>query len=318
MINKSRSLAKIVNCPENPEENGTIINAKDIHESEFSKYKNSECICLGCGAKMTLAHFPNQQKKFYFRAETQHADKNCRFNKGNRERGGYKRPDNVFTYVDKVIFPYWEFTGDDKEKDSGGHRTGPQESGKGGKKKETNFPPTMTPKTDYERKLETWYYHSLVFPLNLKLNDSYSFGELFITKRTVEEGTITDYTGFHIFAGTKCSYEKPKKALIASGKIDPKPQNYMIIRCEKADIGHAEDVYLYLEFASYKLCNNYWEKLKKLGSTVLEQKKNYTTMIVIFNDKFKDFYKDSSMRILYVKITKSNQFEIFKRYDDPE
>lgn len=317
MINNSKSLAKIISFPFDTTMEGKIVDATYIKASDYEKYRAAVCVCPGCGAKMVLAHKPHRLHNYYFRAETKHADENCPYNKSNGSGHGKKEPKDVIIIITKTRFPFEIFFPPKKKSKpkGGGPIYGPGKQDGGNKKGSSDGPNGIKEKEDKNKSLEAWYNIACNAPLSSKINEQIPIGELFIMHRSIEAGTISDYTGLHVFVGRTCNYKWPMNMLQSAGKYNSK--NNMIIKCESNNTSYSNDLYVFLDFATYELKHDFWNKMKSYNSINSEKTKREDLRILVVN-KFIQMYNEGNTTILYAKIELDNQIEIVKRCDDSE
>lgn len=314
MINNSKSLAKILSFLFDPTMEGKIVDARYIKAIDYEKYKAAQCVCLGCGAEMILAHRPHKPHNYYFRAATKHNDENCPYNKSNGNGGKQCTYGPDIDVTTKAILPIEYFFPHPKggESNKGRKQKGPEDQGGTNKNGNSDGPNRIKKKEKKIKSLKVWYARACIAPLNMDINNSFSFGEFFIMCKTIEAGTIKDYTGLHIFVGRTCDYKKTMNILQNVGKYSSK--NNMIIKCENNSSSYGTDLYVFLDFKTFELNRDFWNEISEFNAK--NTKKEDLRILVINN--FTLLHKERNTTILYAKIDSKVQFDIVKRCDDSE
>lgn len=279
--------------------------ASVLNKKNYEYYKTHlSLVCCGCGAKMTIVHKPNKENSFSFRAQPHHKSDECPYNHGNINNDTetinfYK--DNDFA-IDDIIY--------------GHESTSPKKHGSVASQEDVNDEDDDNSKHLINLKqrkkkcydLAKFYLVGMNSSLEIPFSKS-TIGDFFITKRTIDSKTISNYSGEHLFVGTSCNPTNVK-SLLTNKKLLPYSKSFILV-CENFYGSKPEELYLLLTFENNELFEKFSNKFFKVQDQVSHNKVKFTLKVFILN-YFKELYKDERIRILQTNITYSKQFKIEK------
>lgn len=272
--------------------------------------------CPECGAKMSIVQKPNNPYEYYFRAKDGHKYKNCSYNHGNPDERSINFYDESEFEIDSIV------NGIENKNDKE-HPTplDPPDTDFEEDSEDSNSDVNFRKKKRKISNLSKYYEAGTVLPLEHPFGNS-NVGEFFITKRTIEAGTIVNYNGIHFFAGTSCKANDNNPNIITPDKIlnDFKliPNNviHFVIACENLYGKRKESLYLVLYFRNKDLFYDIFLKtFKKINTEIKNGRKKYVMRVNVLNN-LKEIYNDSGFRILSSEIKYHKQFKIEKIQKD--
>lgn len=288
---------------------GDKIHAYEINKHNYEYYRaHLNLQCPGCGAKVVIAHKPNSENHFLFRAAQHHKDDNCPYNHGNATEGTL----NITT---KTKFAFNSiFFGEEKnsKKRTGGHVDSTEDEDDDTYDVDVSY--RLKEKEQPISDLHVMYKISETSPLDSYI-DKYNIGRFFITKRTIESGTIFNYNGIHFFAAVACN---PTKVtfILKQNNLLPHNNRYFILACENFYGKKPEELYILLIFSSARLYDKFLTKFLKIRDQITKSRADEVLKVFVANPYFKEIHRADKIRILKVEIRNSKQFKIEKVQKD--